>query len=91
MSQKLLEKGPRPWHDQYSNFCSKVKIRDSFDEIITNINCQDILISYSEDGLIPISDLISFLSNYGIVSKMNIEYKRFKSNDSKKTQLYTSI
>ncbi|MEG3660192.1 DNA adenine methylase [Arenibacter palladensis] len=82
--EAIGESGLRPWRDQYSNFCSKVKIRDSFDEIITNINCQDILISYSEDGLIPISDLISFLSNYGIVSKKNIEYKRFKSNDSKK-------
>jgi adenine-specific DNA-methyltransferase len=78
------ESGLRPWRDQYSNFCSKVKIRDSFDKIITTINCQDFLISYSEDGLIPISDLISFLSNYGTVSKKNIEYKRFKSNNSKK-------
>ncbi|WP_438966452.1 DNA adenine methylase [Flavobacterium sp.] len=82
--EAIGESGLRPWRDQYSNFCSKVKIRDSFDKIITNINCQDFLISYSEDGLIPISDLISFLSNYGIVSKKNIEYKRFKSNNSNK-------
>ncbi len=82
--EAIGESGLRPWRDQYSNFCSKVKIRDSFDKIITNVNCQDFLISYSEDGLIPISDLISFLSNYGIVSKKNIEYKRFKSNNSKK-------
>jgi len=82
--EAIGESGLRPWRDQYSNFCSKVKIRGSFDKIITNINCQDFLISYSEDGLIPISDLISFLSNYGIVSKKNIEYKRFKSNNSKK-------
>ena len=30
------------------------------------------------------ADLILFLSNYGTVSKKNIEYKRFKSNNSKK-------
>ena len=82
--EAIGESGLRPWRDQYSNFCSKVKIRDSFDKIITSINCQDFLISYSEDGLIPISDLILFLSNYGTVSKKNIEYKRFKSNKSKK-------
>ena len=82
--EAIGESGLRPWRDQYSNFCSKVKIRESFDKIITNINCQDFLISYSEDGLIPISDLISFLTNYGTVSKKNIEYKRFKSNNSKK-------
>ena len=82
--EAIGESGLRPWRDQYSNFCSKVKIRDSFDTIIKNINCRDFLISYSEDGLIPISDLISFLSTYGVVVKKNIEYKRFKSNNSKK-------
>jgi len=83
--EAIGESGLRPWRDQYSNFCSKVKIRGSFDKIITNINCQDLLISYSEDGLIPIADLISFLTDYGTVSKKNIEYKRFKSNNSKKS------
>jgi adenine-specific DNA-methyltransferase len=82
--EAIGESGLRPWRDQYSNFCSKVKIRSSFHQIITNINCREFLISYSEDGLIPISDLITFLANYGTVSKKNIEYKRFKSNDSKK-------
>ena len=71
--------GLRPWRDQYSNFCSKVKIRGSFDKILTQINCDDFLISYSEDGLLPIDDLISFLSGYGKVMKKDIKYKRFKS------------
>jgi len=71
--------GLRPWRDQYSNFCSKLKIRDSFDKILTKIDCDDFLISYSEDGLLPIDDLISFLSGYGKVVKKDIKYKRFKS------------
>ena len=79
------ESGLRPWRDQYSNFCSKVKIRGSFDKIISEIQCGHFLISYSEDGLLPLSDLISFLSNYGTVTKKEIKYKRFKSNDSKKS------
>ncbi|MDX1702079.1 MAG: DNA adenine methylase, partial [Melioribacteraceae bacterium] len=79
------ESGLRPWRDQYSNFCSKVKIRDSFDRIFTKIDCKNFIISYSEDGLIPIDDLIEFLNNYGRVSKKDIEYKRFKSNGSKKS------
>jgi adenine-specific DNA-methyltransferase len=78
------DSGLRPWRDQYSNFCSKLKIRESFDKIITNVGTNDFLISYSEDGLLPINDLISFLSNYGTVQKKEIRYKRFKSNDSKK-------
>lgn len=73
------DSGLRPWRDQYSNFCSKLKIRSSFDKILTDIDCSDFLISYSEDGLLPIDELMSFLSGYGIVVKKNIEYKRFKS------------
>lgn len=76
--------GLRPWRDQYSNFCSKVKIRGSFDKILTKIHCDDFLISYSEDGLLSIDDLVFFLSNYGKVVKKDIKYKRFKSNNSKK-------
>jgi adenine-specific DNA-methyltransferase len=77
--EAIGDSGLRPWRDQYSNFCSKVKIRSSFDKIITTINCDDFLISYSEDGLLPVDDLISFLSGYGKVLKKNVKYKRFKS------------
>lgn len=79
--EAIGDSGLRPWRDQYSNFCSKVKIRSSFDKILTTINCDDFLISYSEDGLLPVDDLISFLSGYGIVVKKDIKYKRFKSRN----------
>lgn len=81
------ESGLRPWRDQYSDFCSKIKIRAAFDKIFTQINCKNFLISYSEDGLIPINDLIEFFSRYGTVLKKDIRYKRFKSNDSKKNAI----
>ncbi len=80
--EAIGESGLRPWRDQYSDFCSKVRIRKSFDKIFKNVQCSDFLISYSEDGLIPIDDLLSFFSNYGEVSKKDIEYKRFKSNNN---------
>ncbi len=82
--EAIGDSGLRPWRDQYSNFCSKVKIRESFSKIINDINSKHFLISYSEDGLIQIDDLIVFLSQFGKVKRKNIDYKRFKSNDSKK-------
>jgi adenine-specific DNA-methyltransferase len=85
--EAIGESGLRPWRDQYSNFCSKVKIRGSFDKILTKINCDEFLISYSEDGLLPIDELIYFFSGYGKVIKKDIKYKRFKSNDSKKNSM----
>lgn len=82
--EAIGESGLRPWRDQYSNFCSKIKIRSSFDTIIRNIHCNDIFISYSEDGLLQINDLITFLETYGTVNVHEIRYKRFRSNNSKK-------
>ena len=82
--EAIGESGLRPWRDQYSNFCSKVRIRNAFDLIIKNINCRDIFISYSEDGLLPIDDLMVFFRQYGNIELSKIKYKRFRSNNSKK-------
>lgn len=82
--QAIGQSGLRPWRDQYSDFCSKLKIRGAFDKILTKVNCDEFLISYSEDGLLPIGELISFLSDYGKVSRKEIDYKRFRSNNSAK-------
>ena len=49
--------------------------------IIVSFN---IFISYSEDGLLPIEDLLTFLRQYGNVELSEIRYKRFRSNNSKK-------
>lgn len=82
--EAIGESGLRPWRDQYSNFCSKVKIRGSFDKILTSVKSEHFLISYSEDGLVPIDELMSFLGEYGAVRLKSIKYKRFKSNEGNK-------
>lgn len=65
-------------------FALKFGFVDAFDLIIKNINCWEIFISYSEDGLLPIDDLMDFLQQYGNVELSKIKYKRFRSNNSKK-------
>lgn len=74
--------GLRPWRDQYSNFCTKTKIRGSFDKIFSNIKCKKILLSYSEDGLLSIGEMVSFFENYGKVTVETIKNRRFRSNAS---------
>ncbi|GCZ27891.1 modification methylase FokI [Escherichia coli] len=74
--------GLRPWRDQYSNFCTKTKIRDSFKEIITNMGCNEFLISYSEDGLLTIEDFNKLLADFGDVKIEAFTHKRFRSNKS---------
>ena len=76
------ESGLRPWRDQYSNFCTKTKIRQSFTEIFTRMKCDHFLISYSEDGLLKIEDLKKFLAQFGDVTVKTVKHKRFKSNQS---------
>ena len=74
--------GLRPWRDQYSDFCSKVKIRRAFEKIFVNTDCQHFLISYSEEGLLKIEELEDFFSNFGKVRTSTFSTKRFKSRKS---------
>jgi len=74
--------GLRPWRDQYSNFCTKTKIRGSFTKIFTEMKCRDFLISYSEDGLLTLDELKELFSKFGPVKVSSFRYKRFKSNGS---------
>jgi adenine-specific DNA-methyltransferase len=74
--------GLRPWRDQYSNFCTKTKIRDSFRQIFTNMDCDNFLISYSEDGLLGLEDFKELLTPFGDVYIDEFVHKRFKSNGS---------
>ncbi|MGO9622154.1 MAG: DNA adenine methylase [Desulfobaccales bacterium] len=74
--------GLRPWRDQYSNFCTKTRIRDSFRKVFSTMNCPHFLISYSEDGLLSLSELEELFSEFGKVRTMFFSHKRFKSNDS---------
>lgn len=74
--------GLRPWRDQYSNFCTKTKIRNSFRQIFSNMDCPHFLLSYSEDGLLKLGEIKELLSEFGKVSVDKIKNKRFKSNNS---------
>ncbi len=74
--------GLRPWRDQYSNFCTKTKIRDSFRKIIDNMSCSRYLISYSEDGLLSMDNFIDLLTPYGDVYIDEFEHTRYRSNRS---------
>jgi adenine-specific DNA-methyltransferase len=85
--EAIGDSGLRPWRDQYSNFCSKVKIRGSFEQILRSVSVEDFLISYSEDGLLSLYDLRSFLTEFGDVTVNKIPYKRFKSNNSSKNPI----
>ena len=76
--------GLRPWRDQYSDFCSKVKIRDAFRTIFRSIECDQFMISYSEDGLLSEGQLTDLFSEVGSVHLTKIPFTRFRSNSGGK-------
>lgn len=81
--------GLRPWRDQYSDFCSKVRLWDAFAEVIEAVDCPKVLISYSEDGLIPRDHMLDFLAEFGHVRCEQVAFPRFRSNQSELPQSLT--
>ncbi len=76
------QSGLRPWRDQYSNFCTRTRIQESFGQIFDSMKCENFLISYSEDGLLSIDELLDLFNKYGTVEVKEFKHKRFRSNNS---------
>ena len=74
--------GLRPWRDQYSDFCSKVRIREAFSKIIKGMDCPLFVVSYSEDGLLSSDQMLELLSQFGAAELREFKVPRFRSNDS---------
>lgn len=62
-----------------SNFCSKIKVKDSFKTILDNLNCNYIFISYNNEGLLNYDELKELLIGYGELKLYKIPYKKFKA------------
>lgn len=74
--------GLRNWWDQHSKLCTKTRGLASFETIIREMDCPVFLISYSEDGLFSLDQLRDCFQQFGEVSIREIDYKRFRSNQS---------
>ncbi|MCQ2262520.1 MAG: DNA adenine methylase [Bacteroidales bacterium] len=82
-SPELIGKsGLRDWWGQHSKLCTKTRGLQAFRQIITNMDCPNFLVSYSEDGLFSLEELENLFSEFGDVSVERIVYNRFRSNDS---------
>lgn len=77
------EGGLRDWYDQYSDFCSKRKVREAFLEVLKRLEVPHVLISYSEDALIPPDEMIALLDDLGVTKRYEFANKRFRSNGGK--------
>lgn len=85
------EGGLRDWYPQYSDFCSKRRVRDAFRETFKRLEVPVIFLSYSEDGLIPSSELSDLLGEFGTVSMQRLAISRFRSNGGKEGPVHEHL
>jgi len=65
--------------DKKSTFSSKRTVVGAFRRLFEHLNSELILLSYSDEGLLPISELVGMMSDYGSVEDLQRGHKRFRS------------
>ena len=80
---------PSEWNK--SNYNKKDSALVSFEQLIKNIDSKYLIISYNNEGIIPIGQLESILNTYGDVKKEEIKYNTFKgSRNLMNREIYTT-
>lgn len=69
---------PKNW--QRSTFNKYNSAVMSFNSLIKNINAKFVLISYNNEGIIPISQIDKILNKYGKVTLLSSDYDTFKGS-----------
>jgi len=66
-----------------SDFCKNKKVAPAFEEIIRNAKAKHILVSYNDEGLLPIEKLQSILELRGNPQMFTTSYSRFKADNGR--------
>lgn len=87
--------GMRPYNDLKSSFCIKSEVSDAFEDLISNAQFTNIIMSYSTDGLMTSNEIETILKRHGIEEtyKMySIPYRQYMNKKTKQTEcLYEYI
>lgn len=65
---------------QRSEFCSKVKVKKAFENLLDKLNFKYIFISYNNEGILPLETLQGMLSELGTYTMFDTEHQRFKAD-----------
>lgn len=77
--------GKRERGKKNSLYAQKSKVKVQFEDLLRQINFKHILISYSNQGLIPLNELIEIAKKFAVNGIVNIEtfdYKEYKNHRS---------
>lgn len=83
--------GMRNYDDKKSDFCVKNKVIKAFTNLIENANFKHIIVSYSNEGIMSVSDIEKILKKFSknnTYDLVQIPYRRYKhTSDNKKYNL----
>lgn len=77
--------GKRDKGDCVSNYCYKKKAKDEFEDLFRQAQFRHILISYSNQGVVPLDELIELAEKFAInrtVHIENVEYQEYQNHRS---------
>ena len=66
-----------------SNYCIKKLAADELEDLINNANFKYILLSYNDEGIIPIETIESIMKKYGKYKRYEKTHKRYKSDNNR--------
>lgn len=72
--------GLRDYSKQKSLYCSKVEVKNSFRELIQNIDAKYVFLSYNCEWLMSLEDIKEIMSERGEYGIFKKEYRRFKAD-----------
>jgi adenine-specific DNA-methyltransferase len=65
-----------------SKFCKKTDIKNTFDSLISGLNCKYLIISYNSEGLLSMNEFKKILIKKGTVKLYIIKYAKFKAQQN---------
>jgi adenine-specific DNA-methyltransferase len=74
--------GLRPWESSKSRYCDRSDAVNALSELVSHAECDYILLSYNSEGLISHEQIMDVLKLRGRPSCEEIDYRRYKSNNS---------
>ncbi len=78
--------GMRDYENQKSAFCIKKEVLGAFEDIIRKAGFENIILSYSSEGLMSFDEIEQILKKYGIpetYKRYDIPYRKYKSKKTK--------
>lgn len=79
--------GMRDYENQKSAFCVKKDVLKAFEAIIAEANFENIILSYSSEGLMSFNEIETIMKRYGIADsyrRYDILYRKYQSRITKK-------